>query len=249
MRRYRWSIATLGVVVATCLVAGLLANDAASRPSPWSSSSAKKRCRYVVKRVRGKRKRVRVCKEVKPRTAADLALTLEVTPNPIVAGSLLVISATVQNKGPGPATDVTVRVEPSFDAGFIDYEEAEFSGGANTCFQVLDEIDCQRLTVLRVGASAVVGLPAVPPLPGDAHLAVSVSADERDPTAADERATAAVDVTGTCDPSYPSVCIPPPPPQLTCDDIFFVNFTVIYTVANPDPHGFDADHDGVGCEF
>ena len=26
------------------------------------------------------------------------------------------------------------------------------------------------------------------------------------------------------------------------------DFRVIYTVAAPDPHGFDADHNGVGCE-
>lgn len=32
---------------------------------------------------------------------------------------------------------------------------------------------------------------------------------------------------GNCDPSYPTVCIPPRP---------------------PDPHGFDRDHDGSGCE-
>lgn len=47
-----------------------------------------------------------------------------------------------------------------------------------------------------------------------------------------------------CDPSYPSVCIPPPPPDLDCGDIAFRRFTVL----PPDPHGFDGNHDGVGCE-
>jgi hypothetical protein len=47
-----------------------------------------------------------------------------------------------------------------------------------------------------------------------------------------------------CDPSYPTVCIPPPPPDLNCVDIEFRNFQVL----DPDPHNFDTDNDGVGCE-
>jgi hypothetical protein len=51
--------------------------------------------------------------------------------------------------------------------------------------------------------------------------------------------------TGTgCDPAYPTVCIPPPPPDLDCKDITFRRFTVL----PPDPHRFDGDHDGIGCE-
>ena len=49
---------------------------------------------------------------------------------------------------------------------------------------------------------------------------------------------------GNCDAAYPSVCIPPPPPDLDCGDISFRRFTVLA----PDPHGFDGDHDGIGCE-
>jgi hypothetical protein len=50
-----------------------------------------------------------------------------------------------------------------------------------------------------------------------------------------------------CDPSYPTVCIPPPP-DLDCGQIAHRNFQVIYTVPNPDPHNFDGDRDGIGCE-
>ena len=49
---------------------------------------------------------------------------------------------------------------------------------------------------------------------------------------------------GTCDPSYPSVCIPPGPPDLDCGQISHRRFAV----RAPDPHRFDADDDGVGCE-
>lgn len=47
-----------------------------------------------------------------------------------------------------------------------------------------------------------------------------------------------------CDPSYPDFCIPPPPPDLDCADVSGSDFTV----RPPDPHGFDGNSDGVGCE-
>lgn len=47
-----------------------------------------------------------------------------------------------------------------------------------------------------------------------------------------------------CDPAYPDVCIPPIQPDLDCAQLNFGNFRV----HPPDPHGFDADGDGVGCE-
>ena len=49
---------------------------------------------------------------------------------------------------------------------------------------------------------------------------------------------------GACDPSYPDVCIPPAPPDLDCADIAFRAFRVL----PPDPHRFDGNHDGIGCE-
>lgn len=47
-----------------------------------------------------------------------------------------------------------------------------------------------------------------------------------------------------CDAAYPDVCIPPQPPDLDCSQISYTNFTVLA----PDPHRFDGDRDGVGCE-
>jgi micrococcal nuclease len=51
-------------------------------------------------------------------------------------------------------------------------------------------------------------------------------------------------VAGGCHPSYPDLCIPPAPPDLDCGDVGAQRFTVVA----PDPHGFDGDHDGIGCE-
>ncbi|WP_414543643.1 thermonuclease family protein [Nostoc sp. CCY0012] len=47
-----------------------------------------------------------------------------------------------------------------------------------------------------------------------------------------------------CDPSYPDFCIPPNLPDLDCCDIPYRRFRV----NQPDPHGFDRDKDGIGCE-
>jgi hypothetical protein len=53
---------------------------------------------------------------------------------------------------------------------------------------------------------------------------------------------------GKCAASYPTVCIRPPPPDLDFGDIPYTNFRVRWDVADPDPHHFDGDRDGVGCE-
>jgi micrococcal nuclease len=49
---------------------------------------------------------------------------------------------------------------------------------------------------------------------------------------------------GDCDPSYPDFCIPPYPPDLDCAEVSGTNFAVL----PPDPHGFDGEGDGIGCE-
>jgi hypothetical protein len=51
---------------------------------------------------------------------------------------------------------------------------------------------------------------------------------------------------GNCHPAYPTVCIPPPPPDLDCGDIPYHNFPVDRRYG--DPHRFDGDQDGIGCE-
>jgi Excalibur calcium-binding domain len=48
----------------------------------------------------------------------------------------------------------------------------------------------------------------------------------------------------SCDSHYPDHCIPPAPPDLDCPDVAYTNFRVV----SGDPHRFDADKDGIGCE-
>lgn len=57
-------------------------------------------------------------------------------------------------------------------------------------------------------------------------------------------AVPAAEPAGNCDPAYPDSCIPPPPPDLDCGDISERGFTVL----EPDPHRFDREGDGIGCE-
>ena len=47
-----------------------------------------------------------------------------------------------------------------------------------------------------------------------------------------------------CSPSYPSICLHPPPPDLDCTEIPHTDFPVL----PPDEHHLDADGDGIGCE-
>jgi hypothetical protein len=45
-------------------------------------------------------------------------------------------------------------------------------------------------------------------------------------------------------PACPDACILPSPPDMDCSDIDEGGFTVL----PPDPHNFDGDHNGIGCE-
>jgi len=71
----------------------------------------------------------------------------------------------------------------------------------------------------------------------------TVSPTEKGTTTAESPTTTRTP-TRACDPSYPDVCIPPPPPDLDCSDILYRNFRIL----PPDPHNFDRDGDGIGCE-
>jgi hypothetical protein len=56
-----------------------------------------------------------------------------------------------------------------------------------------------------------------------------------------------VGIASDCDPSYPDLCIPPGSADLNCDYVFGLGLRSI-TVYAPDPHGFDGDGNGLGCE-
>ena len=74
--------------------------------------------------------------------------------------------------------------------------------------------------------------------PAPTATATRVAPTPNPPTATTRPAAA------NCHASYPDFCIPPPPPDLDCGDIGRKRVTVL----PPDPHRFDADNDGIGCE-
>ncbi len=72
-----------------------------------------------------------------------------------------------------------------------------------------------------------------------------VSSPKLSPTATTTQTpTPTATQTGNCSPAYPDVCIPPPPPDLSCKDVQYKKFRVL----SADPHGFDGNNDGIGCE-
>jgi PKD repeat protein len=73
---------------------------------------------------------------------------------------------------------------------------------------------------------------------------VEITVEEGEGGGAEEEPVANETEETACDSSYPDMCIPPAPPNLNCDDIGARNFEVL----PPDPHGFDGDNDGIGCE-
>jgi Flp pilus assembly pilin Flp len=54
-------------------------------------------------------------------------------------------------------------------------------------------------------------------------------------------------VPGQCDASYQGVCVPSPPPELTCADLVSMGIPVPITVVGNDPHALDENGDGLAC--
>jgi endonuclease YncB( thermonuclease family) len=52
---------------------------------------------------------------------------------------------------------------------------------------------------------------------------------------------------GGCDANYAGACVPPYPPDLDCDDLRRLGLAPVRVVGS-DPHRFDGDGDGLGCE-
>jgi hypothetical protein len=97
-----------------------------------------------------------------------------------------------------------------------------------------------------VGISRISCKRAAPPPPSPPPTTVAPPPPPPPPPTT--TATTTTTPAANCAPSYPDVCIPPPPPDLDCKDIPYRNVRVVYNVPDPDPHRFDGDHAGVGCE-
>lgn len=107
--------------------------------------------------------------------------------------------------------------------------------------------------LVRLGFAAV---STYPPDVKYADLYLVVQAEAREggrglwgepPTTDPVETTEPVGSGGDCLTSYPDLCVPPTPPDLDCAWVYDQGMSHI-TVLAPDPHRFDGNHDGVGCE-
>jgi hypothetical protein len=92
------------------------------------------------------------------------------------------------------------------------------------------------------------GLSSVPPLLGQVFDSFELMVAPEVELALTRQPTGGQPVAGgdtSCHPSYPDDCIPPPPPNLNCDD---PGVPTNFRVVGSDPHGFDGDNDGIGCD-
>jgi hypothetical protein len=106
---------------------------------------------------------------------------------------------------------------------------------ANGCTDACPEVTDAAKTTTTPGPADKV----TPRAAGPSNFATPVPSDFTPPA---DRPTEAPQ---NCDRvSYPDICVPAAPPYLSCSDIPDRNFRV----RAPDPHRFDADGNGIGCE-
>lgn len=197
--------------------------------------------------------------------AEEYIVTITVDGKPVTlaastAGGVLVIQPNAAGVQVLTVEKVTTAA-PAETTSAIQYQvkrNANLRGGPGTTFAVVGSAQLgDRVTVISQSAA------------GDwyqlsngqwiaAFLLDAVTADATSPTTAPTTPATPLPPTPTpqppapqptptptnCDPSYPTLCIPPNSPDLDCGDIGARRFQVL----PPDPHRFDGDRDGVGCE-
>lgn len=200
---------------------------------------------------------------------ADLSVTILDAPDPVTVSDQLTYTATVSNAGPGAAADVVLT--DAFNIGILDHTATPTQGTCSGGPVTTAAATC-TLGTIAAGSSATVSIVIHPMATGTLTATAAVRSPTPDPNRANNTAAQTTTVNppeptlpppplppappppppppppGNCHPSYPDVCIPPPPPDLNCGDIPYRNFRVIYTVPDPDPHRFDGNRDGIGCE-
>jgi uncharacterized repeat protein (TIGR01451 family) len=190
---------------------------------------------------------------------ADLAITTADAPDPVTVGAQLTYTVTVANAGPGRAQNVTITDNLPAGVSLVPTSSSlTFSGTSRGSCTGAPTVTC-AVDALDAGATATLTLVVTVGVAGTLTNTATVTAATADPNASNNSAGTTTGAGSApppppppqpppCSPSYPTVCIPPPPPDLDCSQIPYRNFQVIYTVPSPDPHNFDGDRDGVGCE-
>jgi len=193
--------------------------------------------------------------------AADVGVSMT-GPRSGFPGDYLTYTASVTNAGPLSAP-VRVELRPG------NYAKQIFSvkSDLGTCTSKGWVAYC-TLDGMAAGSTATIAVVIRPTGPGALSARVTATvvgcitaqcgnAALQDPNLGNDRAAQPTIIPGgvygqpghECDPSYPTVCIPPPPPQINCADIAPIkSFPVRRDVAVPDPHHLDGNGDGIACQ-
>jgi uncharacterized repeat protein (TIGR01451 family) len=201
--------------------------------------------------------------------AADVAVSMEVAKRAVVRDRLT-YTVTIANRGPLVAPGVVLEVRPPVGVELLAGAAPggrclTTAGWLGTCTfaaipangTVTATFDAEAMQAGTASTRAIARLtactrPACAAVPlHDSNLrndetAALTTVLESAPAPGDSPGQASA---GGCHPSYPSVCIPPPPPDLDCADIPYRDFAAPLDVRDADPHDFDGDEDGVGCQF
>jgi uncharacterized repeat protein (TIGR01451 family) len=192
---------------------------------------------------------------------ADVAITLTPVKDGVSTGTNATFALAVTNKGPLAAPGVTVDLRPPAGSSFV-----SVVAGGTSCTLADWHATCALGSIAPAGrAEGTVVVTTSQPGTLAARAAEKFAWCTRAPCGSTPVADSnrqndiaggflAVGDAGTpppvlCADSYPTVCIPPPPPRLECNDMPYKNFQVRRDVANPDPQHLDNNEDGVGCTF
>lgn len=196
--------------------------------------------------------------------AADLGVDIVASADQAVVGERVTYTVTIVNHGPLAAPNVVLELRPPLSARLVSADSAgtcRIQSWLATCaFARLGYDATAKATfAVELGRAGPVSTRAAArfdwcvratcgssPLldrnPRNSERAALTTALAEHPQPGAPRA-------GGCHPSYPSACIPYPPPDLACADIPHRDFHVRRDVPDPDPHSFDGNEDGIGCQF
>jgi endonuclease YncB( thermonuclease family) len=180
-----------------------------------------------------------------------------------VPGDYLTYTASVSNSGPLTARGINVELRPGSYARTVQSASSTSGTCANKGWVAYCTIDA-----LGANSSATLTLVIRATQPGALSARVTATitgcaeaqcgtAPVQDPNLLNDRAAAFTIIPGgayglpghECDASYPTVCIPPSPPDLDCADFAPLHdFKVDWNVAEADDHHLDGDHNGIACQ-
>ncbi len=193
--------------------------------------------------------------------AADVTVKLETSAPSVAIGDSITFTATVTNGGPLAAKHVTLELRPGGGAQFLSSGSPDGSCTAkawvSSCsFAALDAGPSATATfvvsALKLGTFSTRALVrfdgCIRAACGNAPLGDPNLRDDAAAALTTVRTEEAGSASTNCSPMYPTVCIPPPPPDLDCADIPYKNFEVLQGIPNADPHNLDGNKDGIGCQ-